>query len=377
MLDAVPINETLFVVCYGDEQHHGRGIAKIQLNHHSGELQLVDFLSMTEKPGAVICLGKQLWVSFLDEQTGEAGINIYQLQSSGFIHISRTLTPYYYSSFHRSGSWILAASFRDGADAVMAIDDPAHLRSFYLHPFTGPNSTDRRQQACHSHFIATIPHQEIAYATDLGTDQVLLYRFTEGILTLQPHLSLRCAAGSGPRLMPSSADGRFAYLLHELTNHLQVLEYTATGYICRQSISVLADNSGHGTHSAVADELSAIADQLSAIADELGAVANEISAAACQISPDGRYLLVSVRGENRLVIFHIDAENGRLTLAWRLACGHTPRDLRLRGTHILVAAQGDNALESYRLLAETPSLSLQTPPHRLALQAPVGIYTTP
>ena len=50
MLDAVPINETLFVVCYGDEQHHGRGIAKIQLNHHSGELQFVDFLSMTEKP---------------------------------------------------------------------------------------------------------------------------------------------------------------------------------------------------------------------------------------------------------------------------------------------------------------------------------------
>lgn len=376
MLDANPINETLFVVCYGDEQHHGRGIAKIQLNHHSGELQLVDFLSMTEKPGAVICLGKQLWVSFLDEQTGEAGINIYQPQSSGFIHISRTVTPYYYSSFHRSGSWILAASFRDGADAVMAIDDPAHLRSFYLHPFTGPNSTDRRQQACHSHFIATIPHQEIAYATDLGTDQVLLYRFTEGILILQPHLSLSCAAGSGPRLMPSSADGRFAYLLHELTNHLQVLEYTATGYICRQSISVLADNSGNGTHSAVADELSAIADQLSAIADELGAVADEISAAACQISPDGRYLLVSVRGENRLVIFHIDAENGRLTLAWRLACGHTPRDLRLRGTHILVAAQGSNQLESYPLQPDEWPDSPK-PPHRLALQALVGIYTAP
>lgn len=351
MLDADPINETLFIVCYGDEQHHGRGIAKIQLNHHSGELQLVDFLSMTEKPGAVICLGKQLWVSFLDEQTGEAGINIYQLQSSGFIHISRTVTPYYYSSFHRSGSWILAASFRDGADAVMAIDDPAHLRSFYLHPFTGPNSTDRRQQACHSHFIATIPHQEIAYATDLGTDQVLLYRFTEGILTLQPHLSLSCAAGSGPRLMPSSADGRFAYLLHELTNHLQVLEYTATGYICRQSIPVLEQDDG--THSAVA---------------------GEISAAACQISPDGRYLLVSVRGENRLVIFHIDAENGRLTLARRLACGQVPRDLRLRGTHILVAAQGSNQLESYPLQPDEWPDSPK-PPHRLALQAPVGIYT--
>lgn len=347
MLDADPINETLFVVCYGDEQHHGRGIAKIQLNHHSGELQLVDFLSMTKKPGAVICLGKQLWISFLDEQTGEAGINIYQLQSSGFIHISRTVTHYYYSSFHRSGSWILAASFRDGADAVMAIDDPAHLRSFYLHPFTGPNSTDRRQQACHSHFIATIPHQEIAYATDLGTDQVLLYRFTEGELTLQPHLSLSCAAGSGPRLMPSSADGRFAYLLYELSNRLEVLEYTTAGWICHQSLSVLVEGSDNATH----------------------------SAAACQISQDGRLLLVSVRGENSLVIYHINSENGQLTLAWRLACGQVPRDLRLRGTHILVAAQGDNALESYRLLAETPSLSLQTPPHRLALQAPVGIYT--
>lgn len=365
MLDADPINETLFVVCYGDEQHQGRGIAKIQLNHPSGELQLVDFLSMTEKPGAVICLGKQLWVSFLDEQTAEAGINIYQLQSSGFIHISRTVTPYYYSSFHQSGSWILAASFRDGADAVMAIDDPASLRSCYLHPFTGPNSTDRRQQACHSHFIATIPHQEIAYATDLGTDQVLLYRFTEGLLTIQPHLSLSCADGSGPRLMPSSADGRFAYLLHEITNHLEVLEYSAAGFICRQSISVLADNSGHGIHSAIVD-------QLSAAADELGTVADEISAAACQISPDGRYLLVSVRGENSLVIYHIDAENGRLTLARRLACGQVPRDLRLRGTHILVAAQGSNQLESHPLQPDAWPDSAK-PPHRLPLQAPVAL----
>lgn len=165
MSAADQINEILFVVCYGDERQHGRGIAKIQLHHPSGELQLVDFLSMAEKPGAVICLGKQLWVSFLDEQTAEAGIDIYQLQPSGFIHIRRTVTPYYYSSFHPSGSWILAASFHDGADAVMSIDDPAHLRSFYLHPFSGPNSTDLRQQACHSHFIATIPHQEIAYAT--------------------------------------------------------------------------------------------------------------------------------------------------------------------------------------------------------------------
>ena len=119
--------------------------------------------------------------------------------------------------------------------------------------------------------------------------------------------------------------------------------------------------------SAAADELSAVADQLSAIADQL-------SAAACQISPDGRYLLVSVRGENRLVIFHINAENGRLTLAWRLACGQVPRDLRLRGTHILVAAQGSNQLESYPLRPDEWPDSPK-PPHRLALQAPVGIYT--
>lgn len=229
--------------------------------------------------------------------------------------------------------------------------------------------SDRRQQACHSHFIATIPHQEIAYATDLGTDQVLLYRFTGGLLTIQPHLSLSCAAGSGPRLMPSSADGRFAYLLYELSNHLEVLEYSAAGYICRQSISVLADNSGHGIPSAAADKLSAAA-------GELGAVTNEISAAACQISPDGRYLLVSVRGENSLVIFHIDAKSGRLTLARRLACGHTPRDLRLRGSHILVAAQGSNQLESHPLPPDAwPDAA--KPPHRLALQAPVGIYTVP
>ncbi|GAB3215174.1 hypothetical protein [Pseudaeromonas pectinilytica] len=68
MFGANHIDEILFVVCYGNEQHHGRGIAKIQLNHPSGELQLVDFLSMAEKPGAVICLGKQLWVSFLHVQ---------------------------------------------------------------------------------------------------------------------------------------------------------------------------------------------------------------------------------------------------------------------------------------------------------------------
>lgn len=61
---------------------------------------------------------------------------------------------------------------------------------------------------------------------DLGLDEVLLFRFTpEKGIENTPVFRYRGIAGSGPRHILFSPDGRHAWLANEVDNTVSVLEY--------------------------------------------------------------------------------------------------------------------------------------------------------
>jgi len=334
----------LYVLCYGAGDGTGRGLAQVALNGATGALALHDFIPMQEKPGAMAKVGKRYWLSFLNEDSGAAGIDVFDVADDGqLIRQHRCSTPFYFSYFHPLGEIVLGASFRDGADAVFAAQDPGQPLCCHRHAYR-PGMADARQQACHSHFIAPTPDGAFAYAVDLGTDEVLVYRLAQGKLSYSQALSLDCPTGWGPRLMPMSPDGRFAYLLYEMANRVAVLQYQHGQFKQRQILSVLAeDYQGNN------------------------------SAAACRLSPDGHYLLVSNRGENTLVLFRIEAATGLLSFCQRIPCADTPRDLLFCADLVLVAAQGGHRLQVFRLDRRVDQLVEQGP--GLALSSPVALLS--
>ena len=100
--------------------------------------------------------------------------------------------------------------------------------------------------------------------------------------------------GSGPRHLVFGADGRFVYLLNELSADLMILRWD--GQAARLSLAQALPISGaefKGTKNA-----------------------SEIA-----LSPDGRFLYLGDRGENTLVVYRLDAESGLPTLVQRTPSG--------------------------------------------------------
>jgi 6-phosphogluconolactonase len=105
---------------------------------------------------------------------------------------------------------------------------------------------------------------------------------------------LQMPAGTGPRHLRFSRDGRLAFLDTELSGEIYTLRWDA--------------KSGRLT-------------PLSHVALDPASYTGERSAAEIDLSSDGRFLYASNRGENLLHVFAIDPSSGSLTEIQKLPCG--------------------------------------------------------
>jgi 6-phosphogluconolactonase len=164
---------------------------------------------------------------------------------------------------------------------------------------TGPNP---RQKMPEPHGVAIDPSHHYLLATDFGADRIFVYEFNGHTRTLTPAKVPfePLPPGSGPRHITFTPDGKYLYLLTELTAELRVYRWDAS--------------SGHLE---VAQTLSAYP------ADYTGA---QKSGAEIAMSRDGRFLYVSLRGDqDSLVVYEIARGTGQLSELQRVsALGKTP-----------------------------------------------------
>ena len=129
-------------------------------------------------------------------------------------------------------------------------------------------------------------------AVDNGLDQVKIYRvdYTYGKLKLVD--IIRGPLESAPRMIRFSRDGKYAYILYELTHEIEVYKY-----------SVENDQPQF-------DKIQTITTQ--------GRKEEDICAASgMEITKSGKYLFVSNAGVNTVVAYEIDPATGMLTQAFR------------------------------------------------------------
>ncbi len=152
-----------------------------------------------------------------------------------------------------------------------------------------------RQRSPHPHGIALDPSGRYVLVADLGADHVFVHRFEARTQTLGPALpgSAALRPGSGPRHVVFSPDGRFVYVNAELTGEIAVFRWDA--------------------------KRSRLIPQR-AIATRPAGYAGELSSAELAVSPDGRFLYLSNRGEDAVVVFAARAD-GNLQEVQRLPSG--------------------------------------------------------
>ncbi len=185
------------------------------------------------------------------------------------------------------GGALFIANFGGGEVASLALNDtgaPNPVASVRINHGNGPH---RRQQGPHAHGVTLSPDGRHLLAPDMGADRVFVYPMEADGLTLAPALPTDALVppGAGPRLILFGADGRFAYLLTELSAHIVTCAWHAeTG-----ALSALDD-----------------------IALDPTDVTEGTSAAGFAISGDGAFLYASNRRTHAIHVFAIDGETGRL-----------------------------------------------------------------
>lgn len=227
-----------------------------------------------------------------------------------------------------NGKNVVTANYSGGSISVFPIDKKgALLPASAVIKFSGSGLDKERQSMPHLHCISITPDGKYLFADDLGTDQIHKFNVNtqadaenkEAFLTESSPASFKVAAGSGPRHLTFSADGRNAYLINELSGTVTAFQYT-NGEL--KEIQIIA-------------------------ADTVGAKGS----ADIHISPDGKFLYASNRLKaDGIAIFHINAENGMLTKAGYQLTGIHPRNFAItpNGKFLLAACRDSNVIQVYQ-----------------------------
>ncbi len=239
-----------------------------------------------------------------------------------------------YASLSRDGRYLFVANYSGSADpggtlAVVPVAADGTLRPVtQIKTHRASMANPQRQASPHVHSVVSSPDGRFVFAQDLGADRIYVYRYDPAqrelpLSTLgdQPFVDL--PAGSGPRHLVFSADGRHAYATLEMAGQVAVFDQAQGHLTLRQTLPL-------------------------APADFRGAV----GAAALHLSPDGRFLAATDRGtDNALVTYALSPADGSLRLVDRHATsGSEPREFAFSpdGRFVVVANQRSHAVVVFR-----------------------------
>lgn len=189
---------------------------------------------------------------------------------------------------------------------------------------TGPTP---RQKGPHAHGVTVDPSGRYLLVPDLGADKVFIYRIDAATRQLSPsepaYESL--PPGSGPRHLVFHPNGKFAYLILEMAAEVRTYRWDGTAGRLQplQTQSILPP--GYSGKKAGGD---------------------------IEVSGDGRFVYLTSRGENSIVVYAIDQQSGRLAEIQRVSAqGDSPWHIAFDPDRkwLLVADEASSRVFVYRI----------------------------
>lgn len=253
-----------------------------------------------------------------------------------------------YINTDQAGHFVVTANYGGGTISVFPLAPDGSIQpveKLFEYERNGSNKSPQDRSHLHSAFFA--PDQHFLFAADLGNDK--LYKFISngktpfltpgnpGAYTLEP--------GSGPRHLTFHPNGKFAYLINELSGKVTAFHYSEGNLELVQYIE--ADNSEGVGGKGSAD---------------------------IHITPDGKFLYASNRARtNNIAIFRINETDGRLTLVGHQATDRHPRNFVItpNGKYLLAANMNSSTIQIFEIDRETGLLSEDTSKQITTVDRPV------
>jgi len=324
-------NLTMYVGTY-TEGGNSKGIYTYNFNQENGTFELLNTATVANPSFVTLSPeGKRLY-AVSEYNDGRQGVYSFDL-SENKAQLSRPVfrptaskdalpragaDPCYIVS---DGKYVITANYTGGDISVFSLDAEGRLQAEVQHIAFAGRTPER---VAHIHCIIPTPDKKYILATDLGNDQVYRFRYNKKarknteVLTAQ-QVAYQVSDGQGPRHLTFSKDGRFAYLINELGGECVVLSYRK-GKLKEVQRLIADEGGGRGS-------------------------------ADIHISPDGRFLYTSHRlKKDGIAIFAINAKNGTLTKIGYQLTGIHPRNFAItpNGKYLLVTCRDDNKIQVFQ-----------------------------
>lgn len=232
-------------------------------------------------------------------------------------------------SVSKDNRFLFVSGYHDGKITVMKLKPDGSIGNIACQIFhQGMGSIAERNYRPHVSCSVLTPDEELLCVCDKGIDQIKLYTFNHDNGKLKLYDIIRSQLESAPSQIIFSTDGRFAYVLCELKNYINVYSYNKDDpdknrFVLIQNIFTLRTD--HRDNSAAANMV---------------------------FSPDGRFLVCSNAGDNTVTMFTVDPVTGFLSMISSLPIsGDYPKYIQFfpDGRHILSMNNNANTITDFAI----------------------------
>ncbi|RZK57545.1 MAG: lactonase family protein [Pedobacter sp.] len=228
---------------------------------------------------------------------------------------------------------VIIANYSGGSIAVFGRNADGSLTDIKQHlQHKGKSIDPKRQTSAHVHQVLFTPDKKHLISNDLGEDQTYIYEYDAASATpLTTPKAFKTNAGSGPRHLAFTPNGKFAYLAHEFTGAITAFSYAKGDLHKLQEIGTIAKD-----------------------------FKGKIDGADIHVSPDGKFLYETNRGDaNAISLFAIATDGTSTFIKTVNTLGKGPRNFSIdpTGNFLLVAHQNSNEVVIFKRNKTTGKLT--------------------
>ncbi|GKU85245.1 lactonase family protein [Niallia sp. NCCP-28] len=299
-----------------------KGIYSFALDTEEKKISAVELVAELDNPTYLTVTNNNKFLYAVGKEGSLGGVSAFAIDSSnGKLELLNGQYAEGASPCHVSvdsnKNYVLTGNYHKGTAEAYPLNKEngfvQTVSSIIEHSGKGPNTA--RQEKPHMHFTGFTPDEKFAVSVDLGTDTVETYKLSEGNLKVVNSLSVK--PGSGPRHITFHPNGKFAYIMTELSNEVISLSYNSESgkfeelqYISTLPIDFTENSQGSAIH----------------------------------ISSDGKYVYAANRGHNSIAVFSSNSETGELVFVERVSTeGNWPRDFILDPTEQFIVASNEQS----------------------------------
>lgn len=308
----------------------GEGIWRAELDTATGSLDGLRQVVETPAPSFLVAHPGGRWLYAGGEQ-GEGTVTAFEVDDDGGLTARATISSGGADPCHLAlapdASSLYVANYSSGTLGVIPLEASGEIAADATGPaqvfgFEGSGPDPSRQEAPHAHFVAA--GSEEVLVVDLGIDALRRYAVgPDGVLEAAG-LAAQLPAGTGPRHLATSPDGRWCFVVGELDVTVHVLERAGETFTHRQSLSLAGSRAQRGEHGwFLPDGGRLLPSHVELVGDRLW---------------------VGVREDNRLEELAV-APDGSLSPVASHELGGWPRHFAIADDVVLVAGQTNHQIE--------------------------------